>query len=84
MAEITLKLFASLGEFLPAGAENNATQVALAEAGTIGAAINRFRVPPEKCHLVLHNGIFVPPSQRAGTALSDGDTVAIWPPVAGG
>jgi sulfur carrier protein ThiS len=33
---------------------------------------------------VLVNGIFVPPSQRQAKALSDGDTLAVWPPVAGG
>jgi molybdopterin converting factor small subunit len=33
---------------------------------------------------VLLNGIFVPPSRRPAAPLSDGDTIAIWPPVAGG
>ncbi|MEM7168830.1 MAG: MoaD/ThiS family protein [Pseudomonadota bacterium] len=84
MADITLKLFASLGDFLPAGAEYNAIQVSLPEGATIGSAIEKFKVPQEKCHLVLLNGAFVPPSQRSSAPLNDGDTVAIWPPVAGG
>jgi sulfur carrier protein ThiS len=38
----------------------------------------------EKCHLVLVNGIFVSPSARANTRIGEGDTLAVWPPVAGG
>jgi sulfur carrier protein ThiS len=35
-------------------------------------------------HLVLVNGAYVPPGERARLALRDGDALAIWPPVAGG
>ena len=84
MANITVKLFASLGEYLPPEAKDNAILLALPKDGTVSAAIDELKVPPERCHLVLLNGIFVPPGQRASEALADGDTVAIWPPVAGG
>ena len=84
MVNITVKLFASLGEYLPPEAKDNAILIELPEAGTVGAAIDALKVPTERCHLVLLNGIFVPPAQRGSAELADGDTVAIWPPVAGG
>ena len=42
------------------------------------------QVRKSSADLVLVNGIFVSPSQRAETQVSDGDTIAAWPPVAGG
>jgi len=41
-------------------------------------------VPAEHCHLVLVNGVFISPSERGSRRLSEGDHLAIWPPVAGG
>ncbi|MBI5790692.1 MAG: MoaD/ThiS family protein, partial [Rhodocyclales bacterium] len=46
--------------------------------------IKRFSLPEKLVHLVLIDGSFVPPSERAGRSLKDGETLAIWPPVAGG
>ena len=40
-------------------------------------------VPLAEVHLVLVNGIFVPPSQR-DRPLKPGDVLAVWPAVAGG
>jgi len=47
--------------------------------------IDHYRVPRELAHLVLVNGHFVCDTDRdqAGQ-LKEGDTLAIWPPVAGG
>lgn len=81
---VTLKLYASLGAFLPEGAEKNVAQVPLQDGDTIETLINRYNVPPEACHLVLLNGIFQPPGRRGEARLKAGDAVAVWPPVAGG
>ncbi|MGB0721837.1 MAG: sulfur carrier protein ThiS [Gammaproteobacteria bacterium] len=54
------------------------------EGMSVEAAIDHFRVPREQCHLVIVNGVFVPPGSRSHTPLMDGDTLALWPPVAGG
>ena len=84
MTKATLKLFASLSEFLPSGAKYNAVEVRLENGTTIGSLLAEMRVPEGMCHLVLLNGIFVPPGQRDSTAIADGDVVSVWPPVAGG
>ncbi len=85
MAQATVKLFASLSDYLPPDAKANATAIALpADGVTIQETLAQLKVPAEKCHLVLVNGIFVSPSARDSTLIQDGDTLAVWPPVAGG
>lgn len=82
--QMTLKLYASLGRYLPDGAKQNEASIEVAEGTTITAVLDRFNVPREACHLVLVNGVFQPPGARATTALKNGDALAVWPPVAGG
>lgn len=84
MATATIKLYASLARYLPERAEKNTAEIALQPGATIAAICDSLNLPPKSCHLVLVNGSFVPPSQRANQRLQDGDTLAVWPPVAGG
>ncbi len=82
---VTLKLYATLTDHLPAHARrDNTVELDLAEPATIASAIAPFSLPPRLVHLVLVNGVFVPPEERAARALRDGDVLAIWPPIAGG
>lgn len=82
--KITLKLYASLGSFLPPGAERNAISLDMPAGTTVGDLLTRHQVPREACHLILINGNFAPPATADQTVLEDGDAVAVWPPVAGG
>ncbi|MGC2857196.1 sulfur carrier protein ThiS [Novispirillum sp. DQ9] len=84
MPSATLKLYSVLAKHLPAGAEKNMAAIPVGEATTVGSLIAAFNLPPQHCHLVLLNGVFVPPEARDATPVRDGDAVAIWPPVAGG
>jgi sulfur carrier protein ThiS len=82
---ITFKLFALLQDYLPAeGRKDNALVLELDEGATIQQVIERFSLPQKMCHLVLVDGSFVPPAERATRSLKDGQTLAIWPPIAGG
>ncbi len=82
---ITFKLFAQLQDYLPAEArKTNACEVEIADATSVAQVIERFRLPAKLVHLVLLDGTFVPPADRAGRILRDGETLAVWPPVAGG
>ncbi len=84
LMQVTLKLYASLAQYLPAHAERNEAQVEVPDRTTITELLQKHLVPLEACHLVLRNGIFQPPASRGEVRLDDGDAVAVWPPVAGG
>lgn len=81
---ITLKLFANLGQFLPAGATANTVEVEVPDDSCAHDVLDRFRVPRERVHLVLLNGIYLDLPARDTTAIRPGDVLAVWPPVAGG
>jgi len=82
--EITLKLYAGLGSYLPSGASGRETRVAASAGVTPAALLRQFNIPPASVHLLLLNGIYVEPGNRDGIMLTDGDVLAVWPPVAGG
>jgi len=83
--KITLKLYATLSDLLPAQAKYNAAEVEIPEKSTLNWIIDHFNIPREQAHLVLINGIFVCDSDRDQTGqINPEDTLAIWPPIAGG
>ena len=82
--KITLKLFASLAEFLPAGAFRNTIDIEIPADASLNAIIDLHRVPRDMAHLVLVNGVYVEADDRDSSLLKEGDSLAIWPPVAGG
>jgi molybdopterin converting factor small subunit len=81
---IRLKLFADLSRYLPAGARQNTAEIEVPGGATPHQVMDLCGVPRGQAHLVVRNGVFVSPQQRSTTALADGDTLALWPPVAGG
>ena len=81
---VTFKLYASLGDYLPAEAANNQLRLDLPAATTILDLLDQYKVPREMAHLVMLNGVFIKPEQRHSQTFADGDTLAVWPPVAGG
>lgn len=83
--QITLKLYATLSDLLPAGAVRNAVSIDVDDDVTLNRIIDQYKVPRELAHLVLVNGRFVCDTDRDQSgALVEGDVLAIWPPVAGG
>lgn len=83
--QITFKLYASLTEYLPPE-QRRANQMTLEipPDATISQIIEPFQLPMKLVHLVLINGAYVPPEERAQRCLREGDVLAIWPPIAGG
>ena len=84
--KVTFKLFASLTDYLPADRErgSNMVDIEVPEGASIVEAVTPFQLPQKMVHLVLVNGVFVPPAERGTRRLSEGDVLAIWPPIAGG
>lgn len=82
--KVTVKLYATLADYLPPGARNNRVEVEVGEAATVDAILRPFSLPPKLTHLVLVNGTYVAPEARPTTRLSEGDVLAVWPPIAGG
>lgn len=86
---ITFKAFATLGDHLPrehAGHARVGNELPLdvPEGTTLEAVVEKFPMPRALVHLVLVNGEFILPAERAQHVLREGDVVAIWPPIAGG
>lgn len=81
---ITLKLFASLSQYLPNGSRDNMLELEVATDETVEDIIQRLRLPLESVHLVLLNGSYLSPEQRIQQKPRAGDQLAVWPPVAGG
>ena len=83
--KITFKLYASLSQHLPPeAAGGNEVQIDVAPNSTIVDIIAPYHLPMKLVHLVLINGVYVNPEDRAARTLQEGDVLAIWPPIAGG
>ena len=82
--KVTVKLYATLADYLPPGSRGNKVEVDVVEPVAVDAVLRPFLLPPKLTHLVLVNGVFIPPEARASTCLVEGDTLAVWPPIAGG
>lgn len=83
--KITFKLFASLTDFLPLQHRTaNQVELDVAEGATILQIIEPFGLPEKMVHLVLINGKYIAPLDRATLPLQPDDVLAIWPPIAGG
>jgi sulfur carrier protein ThiS len=82
---ITFKLYAGLTDYLPPERRSgNQMPLEVAPGSTILQIIQPFHLPERLVKLVLVNGVYVPPEERATRTLVEGDVLAIWPPVAGG
>ena len=83
--KVRLKLYAMLSDHLPTEArKSNAVELELEPGTTIAQVIAQWNLPLKSCHLVLVDGVFIPPDTRGERALAEGETLAIWPPIAGG
>ena len=79
-----IELYASLMSLLPPGKERFRREITVDNDNTVQQLIDRFRIPADQAHIVLVNGHFVCGDDRNEKQLCEGDTVSIWPPVAGG
>jgi sulfur carrier protein ThiS len=77
---VNLALFASLAQYQPDGeGGRHARPIELPDGSTVATVIDQLRLPDEP-RVVFVNGKHAPDHHT----LSDGDRLAIFPPVAGG
>lgn len=81
---IKLKLYANLSDHLPPGATNHVAEIEVPTTATAYQVLDEFKVPRQMAHLVLLNGVYLEPAERGTLTFKEGDTLAVWPPVAGG
>lgn len=82
--KITLKFYSTLSDFLPDNAKKNVGEMEVADNASAQDIVNKLGIPIKMVHLTLVNGVYVAPSDLASQQLKPGDTLAMWPPLAGG
>ena len=79
--KIEVKLYASLGRYMPQAAlESGQNYLEVGEGTTIKALLENLKVPLETVKLIFLNGIHA----RENEVLKEGDRLGVFPPVAGG
>ena len=81
---IKVKLFAMLREKLPPDSNGEDMEVEVGDGTTARGIIDQLQIPPELAHLVMINGFHLLPDEILSRPLQAGETLAIFPPVAGG
>jgi len=81
---IKVKLYAMLAKYLPPGSEDHTALLDVPEGTTAHDLIVRMELPPALSTLVMVDGIHLTPKDVDHRLLQPGETVAIFPPIAGG
>ncbi len=80
--KIEIKLFANLKKLLPPDAEGRTATLEVEDGLTVAALVEQLQIPKEMAQLVLVNGVNI--EGEYSRTLQEGDTVSVFPPVAGG
>ena len=82
--KLRVKLYASLKPYLPEGTPKNEADIEISEGASVQSVLDDLNMPEGLYKLVLVNGIFIAPGERASRGFAENDALAVWPPVAGG
>jgi sulfur-carrier protein len=78
--EIEVKLFATLRDYLPKGSDRFSCKMEIDEHARVQDILSRLNIPEDIPKIILVNGTHGKKEQH----LRAGDTLSIFPPVAGG
>ena len=79
--QVRVKLYASLRRYRPELRVGEAFECELPDGATIGDLVSwGLQLPDREAAITLVNGLY----QARDYPLMDGDSVSIWPPIAGG
>lgn len=82
---ITLKLYATLQDYLPASAKpGNRTGLTLPEGATVAQALESLAIPLKEAHIIMINGRLVQRGLITEKTLREADELAVWPAIGGG
>jgi thiamine biosynthesis protein ThiS len=79
---VTVKMSGLIAKLVPGSADG--VEIDLAEGSTISSLMTKLSLPGNENYLVIANDTTVPKDKRADHKLSNGDRVAIVPPLKGG
>jgi molybdopterin synthase sulfur carrier subunit len=78
--KIEVALYATLAKYLPPAAQNRKAVIEVKGGTTVRAVMDQLGIPQELPNILLVNGRQAPES----TILKDGETLSVFPPLAGG
>ena len=81
---ITFKTAGGMVKYLPSGSTGNSAEITVADGATPRDVMTQLGIPPDGAYLVTHNGAAVFSAARDTVSLTEGDTLAIMPPLKGG
>lgn len=77
---VEVALYATLSKYLPQDAEQRKAVITASDGATVREIMLQLGIPQEYPNILLVNGKQANPD----TVLKDGETVAVFPPLAGG
>jgi sulfur-carrier protein len=78
--KIEIALYATLSQYLPPGAQNRKAVIEVTDGATVRDVMTQLGIPSDLPNILLVNGR----QAREDTALTDGQSLSIFPPLAGG
>jgi molybdopterin converting factor small subunit len=78
--KIEVRLFATLGPYLPEGAQGDGAVMVFPDGTTVGQVVDALHIPPHVPFMTVVNGHEAEPEQ----VVTEGDVLAMFPPLAGG
>lgn len=78
--KVEIALYATLSQYLPPGAENRKAVIDVSDGATAREIMTRLGIPQDYPNILLVNG----KQAHSHAVLKDGETLAIFPPLAGG
>lgn len=78
--KVEVALYATLSKYLPPGAQNRRAVIEVKDGATVREVMNQLGIPAELPNILLVNGRQAPDA----AVLKDGETLSIFPPLAGG
>jgi sulfur-carrier protein len=78
--KVKLKLFATFREYLPKGNDGHSILLELSDKTDVESVLEQLKLPKDIPKIILINGL----QKTATETLAEGDTLSVFPPIAGG